>query len=97
MTNIVVSTTKAEVVVTEETGAVTAVTTASAAEVVTAVTEGPQGPQGPAGPVVPLGALSNVSTSLATDGSVLYYHSASSTFRADGVWTTGTLSDGGNF
>lgn len=94
MTFINVTTTQAEVVVTEATGAITAVTTASAPSLLTAVTEGPQGPPGP---VVPLGSLSNVNTSAVADGSVLYYHEATSTFKADTLWTTNTLTDGGNF
>ncbi len=97
MTYVNVTTTQAEVVITEENGAITTVTTASAPSVLTAVTEGPQGPQGPAGPIVPLGSLSNVDTSAVTDGSVLYYDSASTTFKANTIWTTSTLSDGGNF
>ena len=112
MTYINVTTTQAEVVITEENGAITTVTTASAPSILTAVTEGPQGPQGlqgpqgptgpqgpqgPSGSTGPLGSLSNVDTTAVTDGSILYYDSASSLFKANTTWTTTSLSDGGNF
>jgi hypothetical protein len=112
MTYINVTTAQAEVLITEENGAITTVTTASAPNVLTAVTEGPQGPQGlqglqgptgpqgpqgPSGTAGPLGGLSNVDTSAVENGSILYYDSASSFFRADTSWTTSSLSDGGNF
>jgi|Laugresu1bdmlbsd_1035121.scaffolds.fasta_scaffold00036_66 hypothetical protein len=38
-----------------------------------------------------------VDTAAKVDRSVVYYDAASSTFRADPIWTTTTLSDGGNF
>ena len=94
MTFVNVTTTQAEVIATEGNGSVTAITTAAAASIITAVTEGPQGPPGP---VVPLGNLSNVNTNSVTDGSVLYYDSATAFFKADAIWTTTKLTDGGNF
>ena len=44
-----------------------------------------------------LNDLSDVSTTNKTDGSVLYYDSSSSSFKADDVNTKLTLADGGNF
>ena len=44
-----------------------------------------------------LGDLTDVTTTNKTDGSVLYYDSSSSTFKADDVNTKLTLADGGNF
>ena len=60
--------------------------------VVVASTQGPQGPQGPQG-------ASGISVDIigTVDKSVVYYDAASSGFRADSIWTTTTLSDGGNF
>lgn len=54
--------------------------------VVTATAPGPQGPKG----------LDLVETAK-VNKSVVYYDSASGTFRADATWTTDTLTDGGNF
>ena len=44
-----------------------------------------------------LNDLSDVTTGDKTDGSVLYYDSGSSSFKADDVNTKLTLADGGNF
>jgi len=44
-----------------------------------------------------LNDLADVATGDKTDGSVLYYDSSSSTFKADDVNTKLTLADGGNF
>ena len=57
--------------------------------VVTATTTGPQGPVGPSG--------LEVNSAAKVDGSIVYYDGSSSQFRADAVWTTTTLTDGGNF
>ena len=60
--------------------------------VVVARTLGPQGPPGPQGASgIPVDIIGTV------DKSVVYYDAASSAFRADSIWTTTTLSDGGNF
>ena len=60
--------------------------------VVVATTLGPQGPPGPQGASgIPVNIIGTV------DKSVVYYDAASSAFRADSIWTTTTLSDGGNF
>ena len=56
------------------------------------------GPQGPPGPQCPQGASGIPVDIIGTvDKSVVYYDAASSAFRADSIWTTTTLSDGGNF
>lgn len=60
-------------------------------EVVTVTTAGPQGAQGPQGP----GIL--VDTTAKVDKSIVYYDGPTSQFKADAVWTTQTLTDGGNF
>jgi len=44
-----------------------------------------------------LGDLNDVTTTDKADGSVLYYDSSTSTFKADDVNTKLTLADGGNF
>lgn len=44
-----------------------------------------------------LGDLSDVTTANRTNGSILYYDSASSSFKADDINTKLTLADGGNF
>ena len=44
-----------------------------------------------------LNDLADVTTADKTDGSVLYYDSGSSSFKADDVNTKLTLADGGNF
>jgi len=44
-----------------------------------------------------LNDLTDVTTADKTDGSVLYYDSSSSSFKADDVNTKLTLADGGNF
>jgi hypothetical protein len=49
-----------------------------------------QGPQGP------VGAFTLTDTDK-VDGSIIYYDSGTTSFRADATWTTDTLTDGGNF
>ena len=49
------------------------------------------GPQGPAGTGF------NVDTTAIVDKSVVYYDAAAAVFKADTIWTTSNLSDGGNF
>ena len=49
-----------------------------------------QGPQGP------VGAFTLADTDK-VDGSIIYYDSGTTSFRADTTWTTDTLTDGGNF
>ena len=55
--------------------------------VVSVITAGPQG----------AGAGFTVDADAKIDKSVVYYDSAAGTFKADTVWTTSTLTDGGNF
>lgn len=55
--------------------------------VVSVITAGPQGP----------GAGFAIDDDAKIDKSVVYYDSAAGTFKADTVWTTSTLTDGGNF
>lgn len=95
MTFINVTTTQAEITITEENGAITAITTPSSPALITAFTEGPQGPAGPA--LTSIGQIPDVDTSAVTDGAVLVFDGSSSKFKANSIWTTSTLSDGGNF
>ena len=95
MTYINVTATQAEIVITEDSGAVTAITTPSVPEILTAYTEGPQG--APGGAITAIGQIADVDTSAVTDGSVLVYNSTVSKFTANSVWTTTSLTDGGNF
>jgi hypothetical protein len=95
MTYINVTSTQAEIVLTDASGAVTAITTPSAPQILTAVTEGPQGPAAPV--ISSIGQIADVDTSAVTDGSVLVYNGTVSKFTADSVWTTTSLTDGGNF
>lgn len=96
MTNtIVVSTTTAQVLVTESDGTQVLVHTTPAAVVITAVTEGPQGPPGSS--LSSIHEIPDVDIASALNNSVLYYDSATSVVRADSTWTNQTLADGGNF
>ena len=90
MTSVNVSAVSNTVVVTES-GSSTVVTV-PITTTVTAVTVGPQGPIGPAGP----GGIV-VDDVAKVDKSIVYYDGSSAQFRADAVWTTTTLTDGGNF
>lgn len=87
MTSVNVSAVSNTVVVTEN-GSSTVVT-APVTSTVTAITQGPQGPVGPAGVVVDDAAK--------VDKSIVYYDGSSAQFKADAVWTTTNLTDGGNF
>jgi hypothetical protein len=55
------------------------------------------GPQGPPGPPGSPGAGFDIDTTARVDKSVVYYDAAAAVFKADTIWTTSTLSDGGNF
>jgi len=86
MTTVNVSTTSNSVVVSGD--ASSTVVTVPQTSVVTAFTAGPQGPAG---------AGFSVDSSAKVDKSIVYYDSGASIFKADAVWTTTTLTDGGNF
>lgn len=90
MTSVIVNAATNAVTVTEN-GSSTVVTV-PVTSTVTAITQGPQGPQGPAGPA---GLV--VDTTAKVDQSVVYYDAATTTFKADALWTVPTLADGGNF
>ena len=64
-----------------------AVTTDGTTTIVTATTAGPQGPPGDF----------DLVQSSKVDKSVIYYDQSADTFRADNVYTTETLTDGGSF
>lgn len=65
----------------------TAIVQDTATNVVSVITAGPQGPS----------SGIQVDATAKIDKSVVYYDSAAGTFKADTVWTTSTLTDGGNF
>ena len=71
------------------TAGVTTVVQVPKTSTVTATTAGPQGPPGP--PPFAFDGTAKV------DKSVIYYHSASSEFRADDTWTISTIVKGGDF
>ena len=62
----------------------------SNSSVITVATQGPQGP-----------SFASSGVSLAdtnrVNKSIIYYDSASGSYKADSTWTTSTLTDGGNF
>ena len=90
MTSVNVSAVSNTVVVTES-GSSTVVTV-PITTTVTAVTVGPQGPIGPTGP----GGIV-VDDVAKVDKSIVYYDGSRGQCKADAVWTTTTLTDGGNF
>jgi len=86
MTSVNVTTTTNTVEVT--TNGSTAVVTVPKTSVVSAVTQGPQGPAAPG---------FDIDSTAKVDRSVVYYDGAAGQFKADAVWTTSTLTFGGNF
>ena len=78
---------KNTVTVNETTNTVTV--TEGSSTVVTVSTEGPQGATGPAG--------TSINLDNAVDDSILYFHAASGTLKADDTTTKLTLVNGGNF
>ena len=84
MNSVQITETKNTISVNETTNTVTI--TEGVAATVQITTEGPQGRTG-----LPLDDSDKV------DGSVVYYHSTSGTFKADATTTKLTLVDGGNF
>lgn len=75
---------KNTVTVNETTNTVTV--TEGNATVVTVATQGPQGPSG-----------TSINLDNAVDDSILYFHAASGTLKADDTTTKLTLVNGGNF
>lgn len=102
MTSVSVNQGYKTVAVTEGDGQTSVVSAPSPAITVETVGVGPQGPTGPQGiqgiqgPQGPPGQL-NLDDSAKVNGSVLYYDAASAQIKADTVWTTSSLTDGGNF
>lgn len=90
MTSVNVTTQSASVLVTEASSST--VVTSDSVATVTATTAGPRGPVGPVGP-----AGLEVDSAAKVNGSIVYYDGSSAQFKADAVWTTTTLTDGGNF
>lgn len=86
MTTVNVTTTENTVSITKD-GKTTVVET-PVTTVVTATTTGPQGPAG---------AGFDLDQTAKVDKSVVYYDSASGTFKADDTWTINTIVLGGNF
>ena len=86
MTSVNVTTTTNTVEVT--TNGSTAVVTVPQTSVVSAITQGPQGPAG---------AGFDIDSTAKVDKSVVYYDAAAGQFKADAVWTTSTLTFGGDF
>jgi hypothetical protein len=95
MTTVNVTSLSNTVVVTEGTGEIVTVSAPSAAVTVETIGVGPQGPQGPQG--VPGSAGLVVNDTAKVNKSIVYYDSASGTFKADTTWTTDTIVDGANF
>jgi hypothetical protein len=83
-----------QVVVTEVAEQAIELTTAAQPLLVEVQTAGAQGP--PAPPYA-LGDLTDVNTAAKVAGSVLYYDSASGTWKGDDINTIVTITDGGNF
>jgi hypothetical protein len=95
MNQINITTTQAEITITDNNGAITAVTTPSTPSILTAYTAGPQGAAGAA--ITSIGEIPDVDTTGVTDGAILTYNEAISKFTANSTWTTASLTDGGNF
>lgn len=79
-----------QIVIQEEEKSV--VVESSISAVATIIAQGPQGPQGPPG-----GGGIIVDEAAKVDKSVVYYDAAAASFKVDAIWTTSTLTDGGNF
>ena len=69
------------------------VTERNSVQVVEVIARGPQGPPGP--PTTGSGLF--VDDAAKIDKSIVYYDAASSSYKADAVWTTSTIVDGANF
>ncbi len=62
----------------------------SNSSVITVATQGPQGPSFASSGV-------GLADTNRVNKSIIYYDSASGSYKADSTWTTSTLTDGGNF
>ena len=62
----------------------------SNSSVITVATQGPQGPEFSS-------SGSGLTDTNRVNKSIIYYDSASGSYKADSTWTTSTLTDGGNF
>ena len=69
------------------------VTERNSVQVVEVIARGPQGPPGP--PTTGSGLF--VDDAAKIDKSIVYYDAASSSYKADAIWTTSTIVDGANF
>lgn len=69
------------------------VTERNSVQVVEVIARGPQGPPGP--PTTGSGLFVNDAAKI--DKSIVYYDAASSSYKADAIWTTSTIVDGANF
>tara|TARA_R100000655_G_scaffold8836_2_gene22738 strand:+ start:5357 stop:5596 length:240 start_codon:yes stop_codon:yes gene_type:complete len=58
--------------------------------VIEVATQGPQGPQFSSSGI-------SLTDTNKVNKSIIYYDSASGSYKADSTWTTSTLTDGGNF
>jgi hypothetical protein len=94
MTSVNITTVSNTVDVTTETG--TVVVQVPVISTVTAITEGPQGPSGNPQDLY-FSELNDVDTTGKVDQSVVYYSAADAKFKADGLNTILSLTDGGNF
>lgn len=86
MTSVNVSQATNTVVVTQD--GTSTVVSVPQTSVVTAITAGPQGPPG---------SGFDIDSTAKVDKSVVYYDATAGQFKADTIWTTTTLTDGGNF
>ncbi len=59
--------------------------------ITTIIAQGPQGPQGTPGSGIAVDSIAKV------DKSIVYYDAATSSFKADAIWTVFSVTDGGNF
>jgi hypothetical protein len=95
MANSVEVTSTGQVVVTEVAEQAIELTTAAQPLVVEVQTAGPQGPQGP--PVAALNDIGDVDAAAPVNNSVLYFDTATGSWRGNDVNTITTITDGGNY
>lgn len=74
------------------------IVTPATKELIEITVPGPQGPAGTGGGgVLTLNDLADVETDAKVNKSLLYYDSSTGQFKADAVWTTSEITDGGHF